>query len=536
MQLRDYQSAGVTQIYKAWNAGNRYVMYVLPTGGGKTVIFSHILTNATGRVLAIAHRQELVSQISLALCKYGAYHNVIAPENVVRNIMKLHVMQFGMSYFNPNAQISVAGVDTLVRRKLYSCNQVKLIVMDEGHHALRKNKWGKAISMFPNARGLFVTATPERADGFGLGADYEGLINKLIVGPTMRELINQGHLSDYRLFGPPLNVSFDDINRTSTGDYSRPKLKTRIKKSRILGDIPAHYLKLANGLTGVTFATDVETAGEINTSLNGHGIPSERVSAKTPDLQRYETINSLKNGRYKQLVNVDLFGEGFDLPAIKTISMARPTMSYSVYAQQFGRALRPSADGQFAIIIDHVGNSLIHGLPDLRNEWSLAGFKRNGKKRDDPGLRACPKCTAVYEKYHSVCPYCKYAPKPVSRSSPEFVDGDLTEYSTELLNKLNATRKRIDEPGNVVRERLLKSGMDAKIVRAIEKRHDARLDAQRELRQSILKWAGKYYYNGESDSSIYRRFYGKFGIDVLSAQALGRPDAEKLKQVIDDCN
>jgi DNA or RNA helicases of superfamily II len=200
----------------------------------------------------------------------------------------------------------------------------------------------------------------------------------------------------------------------ATGDFNADQLRKAVHKSHITGDVVAHYLKLAPGKLGVTFAVDVEAATEIAGAFRAAGVPAEVVSAKTPDALRAQILRRFKAREILQLVNVDLFGEGFDLPAIEVVSFARPTESFALYCQQFGRALRlmlskeaaavhahltdeqrraaiAASEKPVAIIIDHVNNVLRHGLPDARREWSLdRRERRSGKKSDaipNAGLR-----------------------------------------------------------------------------------------------------------------------------------------------------
>ena len=161
-----------------------------------------------------------------------------------------------------------------------------------------------------------------------------------------------------------------------------------------------HYLRIAKGKLGVTFAVDVEAAGDIATAFKKAGVPAEIVTAKTPDTLRASILRRFRNRELLQLVNVDLFGEGFDLPAIEVVSMARPTQSFSLFAQQFGRALRPMDGKEHAIIIDHVGNVHRHGLPDAPRDWSLDRRERRSSKNVDIVIptRTCPECAGAYER------------------------------------------------------------------------------------------------------------------------------------------
>lgn len=521
-QLRPYQLDGVRDIQDAWQGGARNVAFTLPTGGGKTTMFSHILHEHKGAAVAIAHRQELVGQISLALGSFGVRHRIIGPRNVIKLILEQHRQELGATFYDPNAAVAVAGVDTLIRRDLKQwAQQVTLWVCDEMHHCLPENKWGKATLLFPNAKGLGVTATPERADGKGL----DGIFNALVTGPTMRELINDGHLADYRIFAPPSDLDLTPVRIAADGDYNRGDMRGAVKKSHIVGDVVGHYRRIASGLLGVTFATDVETAGEIADQYNAAGVPAVMVNAKTPDAERARLLRDFRARRILQLVNVDLFGEGFDVPAIECVSFARPTASYAVYAQQFGRALRPLPGKTHGLIIDHVGNVQRHRLPDAVRTWSLASKERNGRRERDPDVipvTTCTNCFRVFEAWTATCPFCGHKPEPQGRSKPEQVEGDLYELDPAALAALRGEVDRIDGPVRVP------EGMTGVAGRGLTARWRERQEAQSELRKMIAQWAGYRRAEGMTDSEMMRRFYWRFGVDVMTAQTLGRPDAEDL--------
>lgn len=534
MKLRPYQQDLKDGIYNAWSSGASNVLAVAPTGAGKTVLFGSVIHDHNGASCAIAHRTELVSQISMALAREEVKHRIIAPKTTIRDIVKMQIDEFGKQYYRPNEWCAVASVGTLLARGSEVEDlrrQCSLWVQDECHHVLRENQWGRAASMFPHAKGLGVTATPVRADGNGLGRHADGLFDTMVEGPTMRDLIAAGFLTDYRIFAPPSDLDLDGLKVGKTGDFSNPQLKQRVQKSHIVGDVVEHYLRIARGKLGVTFATDVETATEIAAKFNAAGVPAEIVSAKTPPRQRAAAIKRFRSRQILQLVNVDLFGEGFDLPAIEVVSMARPTASYGLYVQQFGRALRVLDGKSHAIIIDHVGNVKRHGLPDAARTWSLDGRERGGRGALDPDLipvKACPMCTSVYEAVHSACPFCGHVIEPSSRSSPEYVDGDLTELDPATLAEMRGEIARIDMPPEDYRLEL--AAKYAPIIGQLAgvKRHTERQQAQGTLRESIALWAGWQRALNRSDAESYRRFYFAFGVDVATAQTLGRKDAEDL--------
>lgn len=559
-KLRPYQAQAKSEIYAAWAAGAVNVLAVLPTGAGKTVTFSDILHDHKGASCAIAHRQELVSQISLALARDRVRHRIIGPKSVVKLCVNQHMSELGVSYFDPSAPCAVAGVDTLVKRGgelAHWLQSVTLWVQDEAHHVLEANKWGTAAAMFPNAKGLGVTATPLRADGKGLGRHADGLFDVMVEGPGMRDLIDSGYLTDYRIFAPPSDFVRPGAESVgSTGDFTRQKMTTAVRRSHIIGDIVTHYLRIAPGKLGVTFVPDVETATDVAAQFNAAGVPAEVVSAKTPDAERIAILRRFKNRELLQLVNVDLFGEGFDLPAIEVVSFGRPTESFGLYVQQFGRVLRLMLDGSLypqwdeitseqrkahiaasskprGIIIDHVGNVERHGLPDARREWSLDRRERrsSGRPADVIPTWTCPNCTGVWERVYTVCqdPICgQPRPAPAARNAPEFVDGDLLELDPATLAQMRGEIERVDMHPEAYREELAAKHTPKIGQMAHVKRHAERQEAQAALRESIAWWAGYQRAMGRPDSESYRRFFFAFGVDVLTAQALNTREAINL--------
>jgi len=553
--LRPFQAKLEADCYAAWDAGAQNIMPVSATGSGKTVLLSKLLLDEPGAGIAIAHRQELVSQISVALARNGVRHRIVGAKRgsaLTRVITALQVAELGYSYLDPTARTGVGGVDTVVRMT----NEpwflsVRKGVIDEGHHVLAANKWGASTRLFPAARWIFPTATPRRADGRGLGRDTDGLTDALIMAPSMREIIGMGYLTDYRIFCPPsdLNLSNVDIS-AATGDFNNDQVRKAVHDSTITGDIVKHYLKIAPGKLGVTFAVDVEEAVRISAAFNAAGVPAEVVSAKTPDALRADILRRFKRREILQLVNVDLFGEGFDLPAIEVVSFGRPTESFALYSQQFGRVLRlflsdavaatwhlltdserrrliAQSEKPVGIIIDHVNNVIRHGLPDARQDWSLDRREKRSKKAEDAiPLRVCVSCLQPYEAVSRKCPYCEHYPVPAARSGPEFVDGDLTELDPETLKALRGEIDRIDG------DFYAPQGLSQIAQMGARKRHIERQQGQASLRNAVAWWAGVEHARGHSESESYRRFYFRFGIDVANAQTLGAREAGELAEKV----
>jgi len=238
-----------------------------------------------------------------------------------------------------------------------------------------------------------------------------------------------------------------------------------------------------------------------------------------------------------QLVNVDLFGEGFDLPAIEVVSMARPTQSYALFAQQFGRALRPMEGKGDALIIDHVGNIIRHGLPDAPRTWSLDAREKGirGKKDDTiTPVTACEKCMSVYERVLVACPFCEHRPEPKGRARPEQVDGNLFELTPEALAQLRGEIAVAQEAPEAMKTRLTAGGLAPVVVNSQVKLKREQHEALSALTEQINWWGAHRKAEGVSEEESYKRFYHRFGVDTLTAQTLTRKDADELAAKIKD--
>lgn len=432
MQLRSYQISAVEGIRAALKNGSKAPLLVLPTGGGKTIVFSHIAANASAknkRVLVLVHRIELMRQTSEKLQFFGVRHGLINPQYTP----DLH------------AKVQVASVQTLIKRieKYRPYFQPDLIIVDEAHHAVA-GTWRNIIAAYPNAKILGVTATPIRGDGKGLGVESGGIFDELVMGPQISELIAMRHLVGTKVYAPSV-VDLSGV-RTKMGDYDKKEIESRVDKPSITGNAVEHYRRICDGTPAVAFCVSIAHAEHVAAEFTAAGYRAFSVDGSMEDGERKRLLNGLGDGSVQVICSCDLISEGTDIPAIGCAILLRPTQSLSLFLQQVGRALRPCEGKEYAVILDHVGNVLRHGLPEEDRQWSLDGIQKASKKdKQEPSikLKQCPQCYIVHEPQPDRrCPECdhEYVVKP--QRQLEEKGGELQEITKEAAIALQKERAK----------------------------------------------------------------------------------------------
>jgi superfamily II DNA or RNA helicase len=352
------------------------VLFVLPTGGGKTICFAYITQHAAAmgnRVVVLAHRAEIADQISIALAAMSVAHGRVQPSHPMTD----DLVQVGM-------------VQTVARR-LVAISEPTLLVIDEAHHAVA-GTWAAIAAAWPNVKVLGVTATPERLDGVGLRDAFDEMVN----GPDVRELIDAGFLASFRYLAPDTAIDLSQVRRIG-GDFNAADLEKALNRDGITVDVVEHYLTHLAGRTAIAFCVTVAHAEHVATRFRDNGIPAASIDGTMSAEDRRDLVNRLRTGDIRVLTSCELVSEGFDAPAVGGAILLRPTQSFALYRQQVGRCLRPKADGAAAVIIDHVGNVWRHGLPDDPHEWSLDSQRRKVTER--AAASTCRKCRACGEVF-----------------------------------------------------------------------------------------------------------------------------------------
>lgn len=376
--LRPYQQEAKNNIFFAWDECDN-VMFQMPTGTGKTRLFTSIisdikawgvLTQTEPKILIIAHRVELIEQISENLDRYKVTYGIIA----------------GGKERNLRSQVQVASIQTITHRTnrdVANSLGFDYIIIDEAHHSTA-NSYKKLWELYPNAKKLGVTATPWRMNHLGFTSIYD----KLLVSKSIKEFINEGWLAPYCYYSIKNNSNIrQDICGIDEfdieGDYKVSALEQVMDKVSIRANLLDSYLKFVKGKKGIIYSISRKHSDHICEEYKRAGINIVRIDSETPREERRTYVQRFRNGQIDIIVNVDIFSEGFDCPDIEFIQLARPTKSLVKYLQQVGRGLRPTSNKSKCIILDNVGSHIEFDLPNADRDWKaeFEGIPTHRKKR-----------------------------------------------------------------------------------------------------------------------------------------------------------
>jgi DNA repair protein RadD len=401
----DHQIDAVAAIEKAWADGIRSVCYQCPTGGGKSRVLRRIVENhhaAKNVIYMIAHRRNLVSQLSAEIEEAEIKHGIIAAGN---------------PYIRYRVQ--VASLQTLIRRA-DKLPEPEIIAIDEGHHCKSKS-YMELIKKWSNTKILLLTATPRRTDGSPLS----DVVQKLILGPPMRELIDNGVLSDYLYYAPE---EIEAPTHKVAGDYNVHEDAQIMDKKVIIGHAVDHYRKYCDHLKLIASCTNIHHAEDTAQTFRDAGYRAQAIHSRLDDIKIRNLLNDFKNGELEILSQVDLLGEGIDIPGATGLMWLRHTASIVVYMQGNGRVLRKCKGKEHAIIIDPCNNWTRFGLPDDPRKWTLEGSTE--RETDTLPYKRCPnpECFRPVKISVKVCPYCGYRwGQDTETKLPQEIEGELRQ-------------------------------------------------------------------------------------------------------------
>jgi superfamily II DNA or RNA helicase len=313
------------------------------------------------RVVILAHRAEILEQIDSALTLFGVGHGIIAAGYPSA----------------PNELVQVASVFTVVNR-LARIGHFDLIITDEAHHCAAAT-WKTILAVFSGAKVLGVTATPLRLDD---------IFEELVLGPTVRTLIDEKYLAPYVAFGPKIAPDLSRAKK-SLGDYQQDQLAEIMSDAVVIRSAVTEYRRLCPGAPAIAFCVDIDHSLNVTKAFCDDGWRAAHVDGTTHRDERRDLIAALADGRLDILCNCGLISEGLDVPGVEAVTLLRPTMSRALYLQQVGRGLRPGKPR--AVILDHAGCTLRHGLPDAPHEWTL-----HGRQADSAAERHTRQCESQH--------------------------------------------------------------------------------------------------------------------------------------------
>lgn len=418
LTLFDDQQELVDAVSQAMREGYKRILMQSATGSGKSVMASYMAQRAISRGKRVwfdLPRRNLIKQM------HGTFNHFDIPHSYIAAGHSL----------NPHAQAHITSTETL-RRRLDKLEAPDLMFVDETHFG---GGGRGAIIDWATKRGTWIiglSATPWLLSGQGLGCWYD----KMVCGKSIRWLMDNKRLSDYRPFAPS-RVDLSMV-KTVNGDYSQRDLSEKMEHdSYLIGDAAEHYKKNAMGKLGIAYCTSIAHSKMTAEMYNRAGIPAAHIDGEMPDHEKNKIINAYARKELLYLTNCELLTFGFDLASqtgidvtIEVMSDLRPTKSLALQMQKWGRVLRKKQDP--ALIFDHANNFEEHGLPCEDRQWTLEDrVKGNGK---GGGVRAvpvkqCPECYFCHPPALS-CPSCSFVYPIESRELFEF-DGELEEIEKQ---------------------------------------------------------------------------------------------------------
>ena len=344
MQLRPYQEEAKTAVFSEWEKGNKKTLLVLPTGCGKTIVFSKITEECVrrgDRVLILAHRGELLEQAADKLNKSTGLGCAVE---------KAESTCIG-SWF----RVVVGSVQTLMREKRlgqFPADYFDTIIIDEAHHCI-SDSYQKVLNHFSEAKELGVTATPDRGDMKNLGSHFDSLAYEY----TMPKAIKEGYLSPIKALTLPLKIDMSTVG-VQAGDFKASDIGTALDP--YLHGIAAEMKKYCADKKTVVFLPLVKTSQKFRDILNENGFKAAEVNGDSQD--RAQILSDFENDRYNVLCNSMLLTEGWDCPSVDCIVVLRPTKVRSLYCQMVGRGTRLHPGKDHLLLLDFLWHTERHEL------------------------------------------------------------------------------------------------------------------------------------------------------------------------------
>lgn len=412
--LRSYQREGLAEIAQAMHEGERRILRQLPTGAGKTHEIAAVTLAASQadlRVLILATRTRLVRQILERLDGFGVAHGVVAAS-----------LRGMTDWFQ---RVQVASADTLYRRCLGDGHMTlppsDVVIFDEAHLAAADSRLA-ILERYPEALRLGFSATPARKSGKSLSKAFD----RLILGPSILELIQAGSLVRPRIFSVPIvsKAELKALPKDASGDFQAKDLSALLSRAKLVGDVIENWLAIASGKRSIVFACNKAHGASLVEGFGRAGIAAELLTDQDDEETREQAIARLESGQTSVLVNCFLMAYGVDLPSVECIVLARPTRSLPMYLQMVGRGMRPAPGKDHFLLIDHGRVVENLGLPTSDFGWNLDDQRNVNREAEAHSRsstaekpRTCPECHHMWlvSEEGNACRQCGWAPAPTAK-------------------------------------------------------------------------------------------------------------------------
>lgn len=447
MLLRPYQTDAITELRNGFKSHRRQVL-CLPTGAGKTVVFSEMVRLAAERgtiTLVLTDRIELFEQTFKSLSRAGV------------SCQRLEAAT--QSNFNENAIVTVGMIETVKRRLSKGVMDgyiPQLIIIDEAHKA----NFNSLLDSWYDSRVIGATATP-------VGKHFYKYYTNIIQNIDIPDLVTQGFLMQCRAF--QMQDDMSDLE-TRAGEYTDASLMNHYNKQKLFDGVIDEWRKRANGKKTLVFNVNIDHAVNMTNQFNKAGIVSEVVTSKTPKDERKRILQAFKDGYIPVLNNCGILTTGYDEPSIECVIMNRATKSLPLFLQCAGRGSRPCPEigKEEFIFLDFGMNHDQHGLWSEERTWKIEPAKKK-KKQDVAPVKECPNCAAMLHASVMRCQYCSHE---FERKKSGLLEGSMVEVTPTTPSHLigrKVSSLNLLELAECQRSKKLKASYCWRVVRSFGK-------------------------------------------------------------------